>query len=81
MSVMFEVYCGAPADAEREAQFSQAVEAHGGKLTYREASEHGPVVLTFEFSSWDAARQAALELRSELRLGEHIDGPMDYGDD
>jgi hypothetical protein len=37
----------------------------------------GPVCLTYEFSGFQEAQEAASRLRSQ---GEHVEGPMDYGD-
>jgi hypothetical protein len=80
MSFMFEVLYKSPPDSRREALISECVSRFGGRLTYREEPEAvstGPVCLTYEFGDWTVAEQAASCLRRE---GEHVEGPMDYGD-
>jgi len=81
MSVMLEVSYKAPFDKNREVALSEKLSRMGGRLTFREESpgtEGGPVCLTFEFDVADRAQEAADRLRSQ---GEHVDGPMDYGDE
>ncbi len=80
MSVMFEVLYKAPSDPQREAVISERVVRFGGRLTFREEPNdvgRGPVCLTFEFNDFEVATDAASSLRSQ---GEHVEGPMDYGD-
>ena len=80
MSVMFEVLYKSPPDPRREAVISERVGELGGRLTYREEPDvigAGPVCLTYEFNDFPEAREAASRLRSQ---GEHVEGPMDYGD-
>jgi hypothetical protein len=77
---MFEVLYKSPPDHCREAAISQRASELGGRLTYREESGEvgvGPVCLTYEFDGYQAAQEAAARLRSQ---GEHVEGPMDYGD-
>jgi hypothetical protein len=77
---MFEVLYKSPPDPRREAVLSERVSQLGGRLTYREDPDVvgvGPVTLTFEFDGFQEAHEAASRLRS---LGEHVEGPMDYGD-
>ncbi|MBY0512316.1 MAG: hypothetical protein K2P78_00205 [Gemmataceae bacterium] len=78
MSVMFEVYYRSPEDAGREDDFTRTVEAHGGRLDYREVADRpgGPVVLTYGFAERDGAEAAARDLRGR---GVHVEGPQDYG--
>ena len=77
MSIMFEVYYRAPADERREQDLTQAVEALGGRLDFREVEQRpgGPIVLTYEFEDPDRAEAAAQVLRSR---GEHVEGPQEY---
>jgi hypothetical protein len=80
MSFMFEVLYKSPSDTRREAVISESVGQFGGSLTSREEPDVagvGPVCLTFEFDDPRVAEQAASCLRS---LGEHVEGPVDYGD-
>lgn len=79
MSVMLEVLCRSPRDAEREARLAGAVRPAGGELTYCEDADRvgGPVTLTFEFADRGRAEQAAALLREH---GEHVEGLGDYGD-
>jgi len=80
MSVMFEVLYKSPPDPEREAVISERAGQFGGRLTYREEPDlvgTGPVCLTYEFNGFQEAEEAASRLRTQ---GEHVEGPMDYGD-
>jgi hypothetical protein len=79
MSFMFEVYYKAPADKKREAVLADRIESFGGRLDYREEPDkgQGTVCLTFEFDQLDRAEAAAETLRQS---GEHVEGPVDYGD-
>ena len=80
MSVMFEVLYRSPSDPQREEVISEHVGQFGGRLTYREEPDvvgAGPVCLTYEFNNYQEAQEAASRLRSQ---GEHVEGPMDYGD-
>jgi hypothetical protein len=77
---MFEVFYKSPPDPRRELVISERVSQLGGRLTYREEPVEGnsaPVCLTYEFNGYEQAEKAALQLRSQ---GEHVEGPMDYGD-
>jgi hypothetical protein len=77
---MFEVSLKSPRDARREAVISEHVGEFGGRPSYREEPEDGvtgPVCLTYEFDGLQKAQEAARRLRSQ---GEHVEGPMDYGD-
>jgi hypothetical protein len=76
MSFMFEIYYKPPADPARESAVASRVAAFGGRLGYREdATEHTGICLTYEFDDRDKATKAAELLR---KLGEHVEGPMDY---
>ncbi len=80
MSYMFEVLYKSPSDPRREAAISERISQLGGRFTYREEPDVvgvGAVCLTFEFSDLQLAQQAAACLRSQ---GEHVEGPVDYGD-
>lgn len=79
MSYMFEVYYRPPADPSKESTLAERVSSFGGRIDYREApgvGEPGGVCLTFEFEDWGRAQAAAEALR---QLGEHVEGPADYG--
>jgi hypothetical protein len=79
MSFMFEVYYRPPADPHRETALTERVAELGGRLDYREDStDLVGVCLTFEFDDYHRAEAAAQALRE---LGEHVEGPMDYGPD
>ena len=76
---MFELYYCAPTDPVREARLVEAVRLHGGWLDYREAPEvdgSHHVTLSFEFNTWEGAEAAAEQFRT---LGEHVEGPGEYG--
>ena len=80
MSVMFEVMYKPPSDPRREAVISERVGRFGGRLTYREEPQvagEGPVCLTYEFEASQQADEAASDLKSQ---GEHVEGPMEYGE-
>ncbi len=79
MSFMFEVYYKAPADGKREAGLTDRVSRFGGRLDFREEPDgvQGAVCLTYEFDQLDRAEAAAQTLRQG---GEHVEGPVDYGD-
>jgi hypothetical protein len=79
MSFMFEVYYRSPADPCKETCLSKQIERFGGRLSFCEvASKDGPpsVCLTYEFDDRTRAETAAQSLRE---LGEHVEGPVDYG--
>jgi hypothetical protein len=79
MSFMFEVYYKPPTNPAKEAEITDRVAALGGVLDFREdADEHGlsGVCLTYEFNDLEKAAKAAAVLR---QLGEHVEGPVDYG--
>jgi hypothetical protein len=80
MSYMFEVLYKSPSDSRREAAISKSVGEFGGNLTCREEPDaigNGSVCLTYEFDELRVAEQAASCLRAR---GEHVEGPVDYGD-
>jgi hypothetical protein len=82
MSIMLEVLYRAPRDAEKETRIARILEEFNGHLTHKEEpADDGlsdTVCLTFEF----AERHSALAAANRLRMhGEHVEGPMDYGDD
>jgi hypothetical protein len=79
MSFMFEVYYRSPVDPRKEAKLTEQVASLGGQLTCHEPPDdnYWAVVLTYEFDDWDQAEAAAGVLRTQ---GEHVEGPMDYGD-
>ena len=80
MSFMFEVLYKPPSDPSREAVLAERIGEFGGRLSYREEPEVvgvAPVCLTYEFNDFEVAQKAATALRSQ---GEHVEGPMDYGD-
>jgi hypothetical protein len=77
---MLEVLYKSPPDARREAAITESVNQFGGSLSCREEPDMagaGPVCLTYEFEDLRVAEQAATCLRSR---GEHVEGPVDYGD-
>jgi hypothetical protein len=77
---MFEVLYKSPSDPQREAMISERAGQFGGRLTFREEPDMigvGPVCLTYEFNGFPEAEEAASRLRLQ---GEHVEGPMDYGD-
>lgn len=79
MTVMFEVYYKAPANAAKETALTQKVSSLGGRLDYREDTdeqERVGICLTFEFEDFESAQIAAQKLREQ---GEHVEGPGDYG--
>jgi hypothetical protein len=80
MSFMFEVYYRRPANVLKETTLMVKVSSMGGRLTYREIpkkGEPGGICLTYEFDDLNQAELAAQTLREQ---GEHVDGPMDYGE-
>ena len=79
MSYMFEVFYKAPANPKRETALTDRVARLGGRLSYREDPDGNgaqSVSLTYEFGSRDQAEAAATALREQ---GEHVEGPVDYG--
>jgi hypothetical protein len=78
MSDMLEVYYHGPPDLAREERISREAARYEAKLTHREeaASHSEAICLTYEFSNRTTAEEAASLLRS---LGEHVEGPSDYG--
>lgn len=79
MSFMFEVYYKPPPSRAKESALTERVAALGGRLDFREeADEHdlSGVCLTYEFDDFGSAAKAADVLR---QLGEHVEGPVDYG--
>jgi hypothetical protein len=80
MSFMFEVYYRPPEDLRKEEALTARVSGLGGRLSYREIPEretHGGICLTYEFDKREWAETAAQVLREQ---GEHVEGPVDYGD-
>ena len=77
MAFMFEVYYKPPTNPAKESALTKRVAALGGRLDFREeAGEHVGVCLTYEFDDRESATRAADALR---QLGEHVEGPADYG--
>jgi hypothetical protein len=79
MSFMFEVYYKPPVNALKEAALTDRVSRLGGRLDFREEPDgpvSGGVCLTYEFDDLESATKAASALR---QLGEHVEGPVDYG--
>lgn len=77
MSFIFEVYYEPPVNPAKESALTQRVADLGGHLDFREeAGEHVGVCLTYEFDDLPSAAKAADALR---QLGEHVEGPADYG--
>jgi hypothetical protein len=79
MSVLCQVYYGAPVDSLREEKLSAEVARFGGKLTAKDEPDPpcAAVILYFEFDDWHSAEDAAKFL---YERGEHVEGPMTYGD-
>ncbi len=80
MSFMLEVLYKSPSDERREATIGESIGQFGGNLTCREEPDVvgvGPICLTYEFQDLRVAEQAASCLRVQ---GEHVEGPVDYGD-
>jgi hypothetical protein len=76
---MFEVYYQPPFDPSKESALSERVAAFGGRLDFREEADErglGGVCLSYEFEELEQAVKAADVLR---KLGEHVEGPVDYG--
>ena len=81
MSFMFELYYKSPEDLRRESELTITIGQLGGRLTCREIpakSGQGTCCLTYEFDDIERAENAADVL---YKLGEHVEGPMDYGPD
>jgi hypothetical protein len=78
MSYMIEVYSPEPQDCTREAQFTAAAEAAGGRLDCREepSLHRTSVCLTYDFETLTQAESVAVQLR---RIGVHVEEPSDYG--
>jgi hypothetical protein len=78
MSFMFEVFYMPPPNPIKERALTDRVASLGGRLDFREdpTPAGGGVCLTFEFDDWALATRAADMLR---HLGEHVEGPADYG--
>ncbi len=81
MTKILEVIYRAPVDSCRESRIVSTSQHYGGEVTYREEPTSTSVVqsicLTIEFAELADAGLAATELRSQ---GEHVGGPVDYGD-
>lgn len=78
MCTMLEIYYKKPEDTDREFRIAEIVKNWNGQITYREADDPTTVCLTIEFATRENANAATDLLRKK---GEHIEGPMDYGDD
>jgi hypothetical protein len=77
MPFMFEVYYKSPANSLKEARLTERVTALGGRLDFREdANGSTGICLTYSFDDLQTAGKAADILR---QLGEHVEGPVDYG--
>jgi hypothetical protein len=79
MILSFGVYFRAPGKRPQEEALTQRVAGLGGRLDHREAPQSetsGAICLTFEFDVRDQADAAAQVLREQ---GEHVEGPMEYG--
>jgi len=76
MSVMIEIYYPKPANTQRERSISAHVAMQGGRVTFREDDSPDTICLTAEFDSWEAARTACTSLQG---VGEHVEGPAEYG--
>jgi hypothetical protein len=79
MSFMFEVFYKPPPNCAKESALTERITALGGRLDFREEGEEsglGGVCLTYEFEDFESAAKAADTLR---QLGEHVEGPVDYG--
>ena len=69
-----------PSDKARETKITGVVLKKGGRLDYRENPpdwEIGSICLTYEFDEHDSAKAAASQIRQQ---GEHVEGPVEYGD-
>ena len=80
MLFMFEVLYKPPPDSGKEAVLTESVSSLGGILSCREDPDLpgvGAVCLTYEFDNLQVAERAAECLRS---CGEHVEGPVSYGD-
>ena len=82
MSIMIEVIYHGPCNSEREDHITMITDECNGRLTHKEEPENAgvsqSVCLTYEFADRNSAQTAVNQLRN---LGEHVEGPMDYGDD
>jgi hypothetical protein len=77
MSVMIEIYYRKPGDSRRETAISDCLGIHQGKVTYREDGRGETICLTAEFQTREDAQAATAALQE---IGEHVEGPSDYGD-
>jgi hypothetical protein len=82
MSFKVEVLYRSPPDSGREERIAAVITPEGGRLTFREEPMSGDssqaICLTYEFPDLASAEAAASALRKH---GEHVEGPVDYGDD
>jgi hypothetical protein len=79
MSFMFEIYYKPPTNPTKEAALNEKIVILGGRLDFREDANptgQSGVCLTYEFDSLESATKAAAALR---QMGEHVEGPVDYG--
>ena len=79
MSFYIEVYYASPKDIDREKRISKIASDVGGQLTFwdKSASDASRAIcLTYEFANLSAATKAADRMRN---IGEHVEGPADYG--
>ena len=82
MSYIIEVYYGKPADPAREAGFAEIAISCGGRLDFRDDTTtvdpaiYSAICLAFDFDTLAQAQSAAERFRA---VGEHVEGPSDYG--
>lgn len=79
MSFMFETYVKPPVSPAKKAAITEQVLALGGRLDYHEdegENAKNGVTLTYDFEDLSVAAKAANVVR---QLGEHVEGPVDYG--
>jgi hypothetical protein len=74
---MVEVMYRKPVNSARELAITSCISNFDGQITFREADTGETVCLTIEFPSYETAEAATSKLRES---GEHVEGPMDYGD-
>ncbi len=77
MSVMIEIWLANPIEQDRESAVEKTISDLRGKTTFRE-NDLKSTVLTIEFTDLESANQAEPVLR---KLSDHLEGPMEYGDD
>jgi hypothetical protein len=78
MSFAFDVYYGGPNDASKEKRIIGEVAKFAGRLDHCDPSNGiSGNCLTFDFADEKTAEKAATHI---AQLGEHVEGPYDYGD-